>query len=197
MVGGGEGAFIGAVHRAAAALDGEFALVCGAFSSDAARSRQTGVALDLPRDRCYADYATLFTAEAALPADGRMEVVVIATPNHLHLPVARAALQRGFHVLSEKPATLSLAECLELRDAVAASGRLYGLTHPYSAYPLVVEAVERVRAGALGTIRKVIVEYTQGWLAEPIERSGQKQALWRLDPKQATSACMRSSSRSS
>jgi predicted dehydrogenase len=116
---------------------------------------------------------------------------VIATPNHLHLPVAREALQRGFHVLSEKPATLNLAECFELRDAVAASGRLYGLTHPYSAYPLVVEAAERVRADELGTIRKVIVEYTQGWLAEPIERSGQKQALWRLDPKQGgASGCM-------
>ena len=191
MVGGGEGAFIGAVHRAAAALDNEFTLVCGAFASDAARSRRTGVALDLPPDRCYADYAAMFAAEAALPADRRMEVVVIATPNHLHLPVARAALQRGFHVLCDKPATLSLPECFELRDAVAASGRLYGLTHPYSAYPLVVEAAERVRADALGTIRKVVVEYTQGWLAEPIERSGHKQALWRLDPKQAgASGCM-------
>ena len=191
MVGGGEGAFIGAVHRAAATLGQEYVLVCGAFASDAARSRQAGVALDLPPDRCYADYATMLAAEAALPADRRMQVVVIATPNHLHLPVARAALQRGFHVLSEKPATLNLAECFELRDAVAASGQLYGLTHPYSAYPLVVEAAERVRAGALGTIRKVIVAYTQGWLAEPIERSGQKQALWRLDPKQGgASGCM-------
>jgi predicted dehydrogenase len=133
----------------------------------------------------------MFAAEAALPADRRMEVVAIVTPNHLHLPVARAALSRGFHVLCDKPAALSLAECFELRDAVAKSGRLYGLTHPYSAYPLVVEAVERVRADALGTVRKIIVEYTQGWLAEPIENAGQKQALWRLDPQKAgASGCM-------
>ena len=191
MVGGGEGAFIGAVHRAAAALDGEYALVCGAFASDAARSLRTGAALDLPAERSYASYDAMLAAEAALAADRRMEVVVIVTPNHLHLPVARAALQRGFHVLSDKPATLNLAECFELRNAVAASGRLYGLTHAYSAYPLVVEAAERVRAGALGKIRKVIVEYTQGWLAEPIEKNGQKQALWRLDPERGgASGCM-------
>ncbi|MEO8466517.1 MAG: Gfo/Idh/MocA family oxidoreductase [Gammaproteobacteria bacterium] len=191
MVGGGEGAFIGAVHRTAAALDGEYGLVCGAFASDAARSREFGIALDLPPERSHSSYEAMFAAEAALPADKRMEVVAIVTPNHLHLPVARAALQRGFHVLCDKPATLSLAECLALRDAVAASGRLYGLTHPYSAYPLVVEAAQRVRSGELGTIRKVIVEYTQGWLAEPIERRGQKQAAWRSDPNKAgASGCM-------
>jgi predicted dehydrogenase len=189
MVGGGEGAFIGAVHRAAAALDGEYALVCGAFASDAAKSRRTGAALDLPADRVYADYAAMFAAEAALPAERRMEVVAVVTPNDLHLPVACAALERGFHVLCDKPAALSLAQCVELRDAAKKSGRLYGLTHPYAAYPLVVEATERVRADALGTIRKVIVEYTQGWLAEPIENSGQKQALWRLDPKRAGASC--------
>jgi predicted dehydrogenase len=133
----------------------------------------------------------MFAAEAALPAEERMEFVAIVTPNHLHLPVATAALQRGFHVLSDKPATLNLAECFELRDTLAASGRLYGLTHPYAAYPLVVEAAERVRNGQLGKIRKVIVEYTQGWLAEPIEHAGQKQAAWRLDPAQAgASGCM-------
>jgi predicted dehydrogenase len=191
MVGGGEGAFIGAVHRSAAALDGEYALVCGAFASDAMRSRQFGSTLDLPAERSYASYDAMFAAEAALPADRRMEVVAIVTPNHLHLPVARAALQRGFHVLSDKPATLSLDECRTLHDAVAASGKLYGLTHPYAAYPLVVEAAERVRAGELGTVRKVIVEYTQGWLAEPIERGGQKQAAWRSDPgKAGASGCM-------
>jgi predicted dehydrogenase len=191
MVGGGEGAFIGAVHRAAAALDGEYALVCGAFASTAERSRRAGEALGLPADRVYADYAAMFAAEAALPADRRMEVASIVTPNHLHLPVARAALAHGFHVLCDKPATLSLAECFELRDAVQKSGRLFGLTHPYAAYPLIAEAAERVRSGELGTVRKIIVEYTQGWLAEPIERSGQKQAHWRADPKQAgPSGCM-------
>jgi len=191
MVGGGEGAFIGAVHRSAAALDGQTTLVCGAFSSDARRSRESGASLGLAANRCYADYTAMFAAEALLPAEARMEFVAIVTPNHLHLPIATAALRHGFHVLSDKPATLNLAECFVLRDVLVASGCLYGLTHPYAAYPLVVEAAERIRVGMLGTIRKVIVEYTQGWLAEPIERSGQKQATWRLDPTRAgASGCM-------
>jgi predicted dehydrogenase len=191
MVGGGEGAFIGAVHRAAAALDQSLTLVCGAFASDPERSRRSGANLGLPPGRCYGDYAEMFAAEAALPPDERMELVAIVTPNDLHLVVASAAFRHGFHVLSDKPATTSLAECYALRDALDASGCLYGLTHPYGSYPLIVEAAERVRAGQLGTIRKVLVEYTQGWLAEPIERRGQKQAIWRLDPKRAgLSSCM-------
>jgi predicted dehydrogenase len=191
MVGGGEGAFIGAVHRAAAALDQTLTLVCGAFASDPERSRRSGVSLGLPPERCYGDYTEMFAAEAARPAEERMELVAIVTPNDLHLPVASAAFRHGFHVLSDKPATTSLAECYALRDALNASGCLYGLTHPYGSYPLIVEAAERVRAGQLGTIRKVLVEYTQGWLAEPIERRGQKQAIWRLDPKRAgLSSCM-------
>jgi predicted dehydrogenase len=191
MVGGGEGAFIGAVHRAAAALDQTLTLVCGAFASDPERSRRSGANLGLPPERCYGDYAEMFAAEAALPPGERMELVAIVTPNDLHLAVASAAFRHGFHVLSDKPATTSLAECYALRDALNASGCLYGLTHPYGSYPLIVEAAERVRAGQLGTIRKVLVEYTQGWLAEPIERRGQKQAIWRLDPKRAgLSSCM-------
>ena len=191
MVGGGEGAFIGAVHRAAAGLDQAIELVCGAFASDAERSRRSGASLGLAPDRCYADFASMFAAEAKLPAAKRMEFVAIVTPNDLHLAVATAAFKHGFHVLSDKPATRTLAECLELRDALQASGCLYGLTHPYGSYPLVVEAAERVRAGQLGTVRKILVEYTQGWLAEPIERRGQKQAIWRLDPKRAgLSSCM-------
>jgi predicted dehydrogenase len=191
MVGGGEGAFIGAVHRAAAALDQTLTLVCGAFASDPERSRRSGANLGLPPERCYGDYAEMFAAEAALPPGERMELVAIVTPNDLHLAVASAAFRHGFHVLSDKPATTSLAECYALRDALSASGCLYGLTHPYGSYPLIVEAAERVRAGQLGTIRKVLVEYTQGWLAEPIERRGQKQAIWRLDPKRAgLSSCM-------
>jgi len=189
MVGGGEGAFIGAVHRAAAALDQEVALVCGAFASDAERSRRSGASLGLAAGRCYADYATMFAAEAALPAGERMEFVTIVTPNNLHLAVASAAFEHGFHVLSDKPATTSLAECFALRDALAASGCLYGLTHPYTSYPLIIEAAERVHTGQLGTIRKVLVDYTQGWLAEPIERRGQKQAIWRLDPQRAGLSC--------
>ena len=191
MVGGGEGAFIGAVHRAAAGLDQAMTLVCGAFASDPERSRRSGASLGLPPDRCYGDYASMFAEEAALPADERMEFVAIVTPNDLHLKVASAAFRHGFHVLSDKPATTSLAECFELRDALKASGCLYGITHPYGSYPLIVEAAERIRAGQLGTLRKVLVEYTQGWLAEPIERRGQKQAIWRLDPKRAgLSSCM-------
>jgi predicted dehydrogenase len=191
MVGGGEGAFIGAVHRAAAGLDQAIELVCGAFASDAERSRRSGASLGLAPERCYADFDSMFAAEAKLPAAKRMEFVAIVTPNDLHLAVATAAFKHGFHVLSDKPATRTLAECLELRDALKASGCLYGLTHPYASYPLVVEAAERVRAGQLGTVRKVLVEYTQGWLAEPIERRGQKQAIWRLDPKRAgLSSCM-------
>jgi predicted dehydrogenase len=191
MVGGGEGAFIGAVHRSAARLDQALELVCGAFASDPERSRRSGESLGLAPQRCYGDYAAMFAAEAALPASERMEFVTIVTPNDLHLAVASAAFNRGFHVLSDKPATTTLAECFALRDALKASGCLYGLTHPYGSYPLIVEAAERVRAGQLGTIRKVLVEYTQGWLAEPIERRGQKQAIWRLDPKRAgLSSCM-------
>jgi predicted dehydrogenase len=189
MVGGGEGAFIGAVHRAAAALDQALTLVCGAFASDPDRSRRSGASFGLPPERCYPDFGSMFAAEAKLPAEQRMELVTIVTPNNLHLPVATAAFRHGFHVLSDKPATTSLAECLELRDALRASDCLYGLTHPYAFYPLVIEAAERVRAGALGTVRKVLVEYTQGWLAEPIERRGQKQAIWRLDPERAGSSC--------
>ena len=191
MVGGGEGAFIGAVHRAAAGLDHALTLVCGAFASDPERSRRSGASLGLPPTRCYADFKSMFAAEAKLAPDERMEFVAIVTPNDLHLPVATAAFRAGFHVLSDKPATTTLAECQELKQALEASGCLYGLTHPYASYPLVVEAAERVRAGALGTVRKVLVEYTQGWLAEPIERRGQKQAIWRLDPKRAgLSSCM-------
>src|SRR3970040_1016752 len=171
MVGGGGGAVIGAAHRSAARLDGDLELVCGAFSSDAERSRRAGASLHLDPERCYADYREMFASERKIASGARsyndnegMDFVVIVTPNHLHFPVAVAALKSGFHVLSDKPATVSLAECRELRDEIKKSGLLYGLTHPYTSYPLIVEARQRVAAGQLGTIRKVIVEYTQGWL---------------------------------
>jgi predicted dehydrogenase len=189
MVGGGEGAFIGAVHRAAARLDNQLELVCGTFSSEPERSRRSAATLGLSPERSYADYPTMFAAEAALPADERMEFVAIVTPNYLHFPVAIAALEHGFHVLSDKPATISLAECVELRQEIETTGRLYALTHPYTSYPMVIEAHERVAAGQLGTIRKVIVEYTQGWLADSIERAGNAQAAWRLDPRKAGPSC--------
>ncbi|MCB1845144.1 MAG: Gfo/Idh/MocA family oxidoreductase [Halioglobus sp.] len=191
MVGGGEGAFIGAVHRIAAAMDGNLELVCGAFASDAERSRRSGAALHLPEDRVYPDYQTLLAREAALPADQRMQFVSIVTPNHLHFPVADAALLAGFHVLSDKPATTSLAQALALRERVRETGLLYGLTHTYAGYPLVKEARERIAAGELGAIRKVVVEYPQGWLAERAEDTDNKQAAWRLDPARAgVSSCM-------
>jgi len=191
MVGGGEGAFIGAVHRMAAALDGEIELVCGAFSSQPERSRASGAALDLPDSRVYDDYETMMKAEAALPEDVRMQFVAIVTPNNVHFPVAEAALQAGFHVLSDKPATLNLAEALALRDLLNETGLLYGLTHTYTGYPLVKEARARIARGELGEIRKVVVEYPQGWLADRQEDTDNKQAAWRQDPKQAgVSSCM-------
>lgn len=191
MVGGGEGAFIGAVHRMAAALDGEIELVCGAFSSNAERARRSGEALHLPSERVYTDYKTMMSAEAALPAEKRMQFVAIVTPNHLHYPVAEAALRAGFHVMSDKPATFNLQEALQLRDILGETGLLYGLSHAYTGYPLVKEARLRVAAGELGAIRKVVVEYPQGWLADRQEDADNKQAAWRLDPAQAgISSCI-------
>jgi predicted dehydrogenase len=191
MVGGGEGAFIGAVHRMAAAIDGEIELVCGAFSSDPERSARSGAALYLPPERVYASFKDMMAAEAALPDSERMQFVAIVTPNRMHFPVAEEALKAGFHVMSDKPATFSLEESLRLRDIVNETGLLYGLTHTYCGYPLVKEARERVAAGELGTIRKVVVEYPQGWLADRQEDEDNKQAAWRLDPEQAgVSSCM-------
>lgn len=191
MVGGGEGAFIGQVHRIAAGIDGEIELVCGAFSSNAERSKRSGEALHLDPSRVYASYQEMMVAEAALPIDKRMQFVAIVTPNHMHFPVAAAALQAGFHVLSDKPATFDLKEAVQLRDLVKETGKLYGLTHTYTGYPMVKEAKQRVAAGELGRIRKIVVEYPQGWLASKEEDGDNKQAAWRLDPKQAgISSCM-------
>ncbi len=189
MVGGGEGAFIGEVHRWAARLDGEIELVCGAFSRDAENTTRTGAALGLNGSRCYADFAEMMRAEAALPADERMEFVSIVTPNHVHFPVAKAALEAGFHVLSDKPATLDVAEAKALRTIVAANPNLaYGLTHTYLGYPLVGEARGIIESGGIGKVRKVFVEYIQGWLATELDN---KQADWRTDPaKSGGSGCM-------
>ena len=191
MVGGGEGAFIGQVHRMAAAIDGEIELLCGALSSDPERSQRSGAALHLPQERVYDDYLQMIASEAAMPAEERMQFVAIVTPNHMHFPVAEAALRGGFHVMSDKPATFSLDEARKLRELVEATGLLYGLTHTYVGYPLVKEARSRVLAGDLGPIRKVVVEYPQGWLADRQEDADNKQAAWRLDPKQVgVSSCM-------
>ena len=188
MVGGGRGAFIGAVHRMAAALDGQIELVCGAFSSDPQRSKDSGADLFLPPERCYGTFEEMMAGEAALPADRRMDFVSIVTPNHLHFAPAKAALEHGFHVVSDKPATFNLAEAKELGVLVGRTGLLYALTHNYTGYPLVKEAREIVRSGRLGKIRKVVVEYPQGWLATRLEESGMKQAAWRTDPARSGAA---------
>ncbi|KFE56337.1 Gfo/Idh/MocA family protein [Pseudomonas syringae] len=183
FVGGGEGAFIGAAHRQAAGLDGRFELVCGAFSRDAQNNQNTGTALGLPASRCYSDWQHMLDAEGALPAEQRMELVVIVTPNHLHAPVASRALSAGFHVFSEKPAALNLAELLALKEVVERSNRIYGLAHTYLGYPMVWQAREMLRSGVIGAVRKVIVEYPQGWLSQDVAGHGNKQASWRDQPE--------------
>ena len=177
MVGGGPGAFIGPIHRIAAELDGEIALTAGAFSSDAARSRDAGARYRIEPARAYADLDTMLSAEAG--RDDGIDFLSIVTPNYLHLPAAKASLTAGIPVMSDKPATATLDEALELRRLVRASGLPYALTYTYSGYPLVREARARIAAGALGTIRKVVVEYPQGWLAG---KATGKQAEWRVDP---------------
>ena len=192
LVGGGEGAFIGAVHRMAAELDGRIQLACGAFSSDPAKSRRAGVDLyGLEPARSYGSYAELFAGEAERPAGERMDFVVIATPNNTHFPIAKAALQAGFHVMSDKPVTLDLAEAKALQQLVADTGLVFGLTHNYTGYPMVKEARHLVRSGAFGDVRRVVVEYIQGWLSEREETLGNKQAEWRTDPARSGAAgCM-------
>lgn len=191
MVGGGEGAFIGQVHRLAAALDGDFELVCGTFSRDSDNNIRTGAACGLAPARVYADWQALLESELALPAEQRLQLLVIATPNHLHVPIAEAALASGFHVFSEKPAALSLDEARRLAATGRESGSLYGLAHTYLGYPMVWQARAMVAAGKLGRLRKIHVEYPQGWLGETLEVQGNKQAGWRTDPALAgTSGCM-------
>lgn len=189
MVGGGEGAFIGEVHRMAARLDDSFELVCGAFSSDEHRSMSAGKALGLDEHRCYSDYFTMCEIEASLPIDKRMECVVIVTPNHTHYDIASTALEHGFHVMSDKPATATLKECEHLSRMLEDSNLLYGLTHTYTGYPMIREARSRVVAGQLGAVRKILVEYTQGWLAVREETRGNSQAAWRQDPAKAGISC--------
>ena len=189
MVGGGQNAFIGAVHRLAANLDGQIELVAGAFSSDAKNSQTTGEQLFLNPRRVYASYTEMAKAEAALPADERIDFVSIVTPNFLHAPVAAEFLKKGFHVVCDKPMTLDLKEAKALREMVRKSGKIFALTHNYTGYPMVKEARELVRTGQLGKILKVVAEYPQGWLLDKIEADGQKQAAWRSDPKKAGASC--------
>ena len=183
MVGGGQGAFIGAVHRIAARLDGEFALVAGALSSDPARAKTSAAELGLDPARSYGSFAEMAKAEAARP-DG-IEAVSIVTPNHVHYPAAKAFLEAGIHVICDKPLTSTLADAKKLAAVAAKSGRLFVLTHNYTGYPMIRQAREMVQSGKLGDIRVVQAEYPQDWLTTKVEDTGAKQAVWRTDPKQS------------
>lgn len=185
MVGGGPGAFIGQVHRMAAALDGGYQLIAGAFSSDPAKSKETARDLGLDPSRAYDSYEEMAESEYALPEGDRIELVSIVTPNHLHHDVASTFLRKGVHVICDKPLTTSLEDAEDLCDLADRYSCLFAVTHSYTGYPIVKEARERVRAGELGEIRKVVVEYNQGWLSTPLETEGHKQAEWRTDPDRA------------
>ena len=183
LIGGGPGAFIGPVHRLAAEMDRRIELVAGAFSSDPARSLAAGEAYGIDPARAYSSVEAMIAAERDR-ADG-IEMVVIATPNHLHLPAAKAALEAGLAVMSDKPATATLAEAEELAALLEAKGGRYALTFTYTGYPMVREAKARIAEGEIGRVRKVVAEYFQGWLSDPVEQSGNKQASWRTDPAQS------------
>ncbi len=186
MIGGGEGAFIGPVHRLAAELDGQIELVCGAFSSTPEKSRRSGQSVyGLRAERCYGDYQEMFKAECTLPESTRMEFVAVTTPNHVHFAAARAALAAGFHVVCDKPLTHRLDDAIELARLSDTAGLLFAVTHNYTGYPMVREARELIAAGKLGSIRRVVCEYLQGWLAGAQETEGNKQADWRTDPERA------------
>ena len=191
MVGGGPGAFIGAVHRKAAALDGEIELVAGAFSSDPDKSRQQGEPLLLDSSRVYSSYQEMAEQESLLPDGERIDFVSIVTPNHVHFHVAKVFIEAGFHVVCDKPMTNTVEDAESLCKLVSKHGTVFALTHNYTGYPMVKQARELVRNGELGEIRKVVVEYPQGWLATLLEAEGAKQAVWRTDPNQAgVSSCI-------
>jgi predicted dehydrogenase len=188
MVGGGKDAFIGAIHRHAAFMDGMIELVCGALSINPEIAKDSAKSLFIPEDRTYITYEEMIRKEAALPAEKRMDFVTIVTPNFAHFAPAMMALEHGFHVVIEKPITFTLDEALQLKKKVEETGLILCLTHTYSGYPLVKQARQMVKAGAFGKIRKVWVEYPQGWLSRLSEREGNAQAAWRTDPKRSGKA---------
>lgn len=188
MVGGGTGAFIGAVHRMAAFIDNQIELVCGCFSSKPETSLSSGKALFLPEDRIYNSYQEMFENEAKLPEGERMDFVSIVTPNFVHFEPAMMALNHGFHVVIDKPITFTLEEALQLQAKLNKTGLLLAITHTYAGYPAVKQARQMVAEGQLGKIRKVYVEYTQGWLSSNLEDQGNAQASWRTDPKRSGKA---------
>jgi predicted dehydrogenase len=188
MVGGGQGAFIGAVHRMAMALDGQYELVAGALSSTPDKARASGRELGLADDRNHGDWQSLLADELQRGPDQRIDVVSIVTPNHVHFPVAQAFVEAGFHVVCDKPLVHTAAQADALVAAVRQRGTVFGVTYNYTGYPMVRQAREMVRAGELGPIRKVVAEYNQGWLATRLEAEGNKQAAWRSDPAQSGGA---------
>lgn len=191
MIGGGKDAFIGAIHRIAANMDGQIELVCGALSVNPEIAQESGRILFLDEDRIYNNFDELFKAESQMPADKRMDFVTIVTPNFAHFAPAMAALENGFNVVVEKPVTFTLEEAQKLKAKVEETGLMLLLTHTYAGYPMVKEAREIVKAGSLGKVRKIYVEYIQGWLSRLSEREGNAQASWRTDPsKSGKSGCM-------
>lgn len=185
MIGGGEGAFIGGVHRMVAILDQQIELVAGCFSRDAENTRRTGAQLYLDPSRCYSTYEEMARIEASLPEDKRIDFAVIVTPNNLHFPIAKTFLEAGIHVVCDKPMTYSVGEAEELVKLVEKSGLVFALTHNYTGHPMIRHARHLFKTGQMGTVRKVIVEYLQDFLMVEHEKLGQKQAMWRVDPAQS------------
>jgi len=188
MVGGGEGAFIGAVHRHAMALDHRYDFTAGALSSTPEKARRSGAALGLPDDRNYPSWEAMLEGELARPREERIDLVVVVTPNHVHYPVARAFADAGIHVVSDKPLVHTREQAEDLVATVARTGVVFGVTYNYTGYPMVKEARALIRDGAIGAVRKVIVGYHQGWLATKLEDEGAKQAEWRTDPARSGAA---------
>ncbi len=188
MIGGGRGAFIGAVHRMAAGIDGQIELIAGALDVNPDIAILSGQDLFLSPDRTYGTYQEMIEKESKLPSGERIDFVSIVTPNHVHFDPAKLALENGFHVVCEKPMTYSYEEALALEKLVEESGLVFALTHTYTGYPMIKQAREMIQSGVFGTIRKVVVEYPQGWLSTPLETTGQQQASWRTDPKQSGKA---------
>jgi len=188
MIGGGRGAFIGAVHRMAAGIDGQIELIAGALDVNPDIAILSGQDLFLSPDRTYGTYKEMIEKESKLPSGERIDFVSIVTPNHVHFDPAKLALENGFHVVCEKPMTYSYEEALALEKLVEDSGLVFALTHTYTGYPMIKQAREMIQSGVFGKIRKVVVEYPQGWLSTPLETTGQQQASWRTDPKQSGKA---------
>ena len=188
MVGGGPGAFIGEVHRKAARLDGQIDVVAGAFDINPRKSRQMGRELGLDKKRVYSDYLEMIEKELALPEEKRIDFVAVTTPNNWHFPISRDFLEAGFHVMCEKPMTTSLADARKLVQVVSKTRKVFGLMHNYPGYPMVKLARDMVADGDFGAVRKIVVQYPQGWLATALEKTGQQQASWRADPKQSGAA---------